>query len=68
MGGAVPPDLIAESGVMVNGGFEPCRDDVAPGCEEGWQGSNNGDPFCLKVRYMIQSNGLYMNQLCLKLI
>ena len=56
MGGAVPPDLIAESEVMVNGGFEPCQDDVAPRCEEGWQSSNNGDPFCLKVRYMIRDN------------
>ena len=53
MGGAVPPDLIVESDVMVNGGFEPCRDDLSLGCEEGWQSSDNGDPFCLKVRYMI---------------
>ena len=54
MGGAVPPDLVVESDVMVNGGFEPCRDELAPPvCEEGWQSSNNGDPFCLKVRYMI---------------
>ena len=56
MGGAVPPDLIVESEVMVNGGFEPCQDDVAPRCEEGWQGSNNGDPFCLKVRLLIRDN------------
>ena len=49
MAAAVSPELTAESSVMVNGGFDPCQDSIAPECEDGWQSSDFGDPFCLKV-------------------
>ena len=57
MAGTVSPELTAESAVLVNGGFDPCRDavTVTPECEEGWQSSDFGDPFCLKVRWTIES-------------
>ena len=49
MSAAISPDLTAESSVMVNGGFDPCQDTGTPECAEGWQSSDFGDPFCLKV-------------------
>ena len=49
MAGAVSPDMAVESSVVVNGGFDPCLEDLKPECEEGWQRSDFGDPFCLKV-------------------